>query len=90
VTLQVADDHPSKPHPSMLLAAFSETGLPPESAVMVGDTSYDIEMAQAAGIAAIGVGWGYHGREALEGAAAVIDDFRELPGMIDDLWGAAA
>lgn len=90
VTRQVSDDHPSKPHPSMLHAALSETGVPPENAVMVGDTSYDIDMARAAGMAAVGVGWGYHRREALAGATVLIDDFRELPGAIDKLWEAAA
>jgi len=41
VTTQVADAHPSKPHPSMLLTAMSETGVDAQRAVMIGDTSYD-------------------------------------------------
>ena len=60
VTLQTADFHPSKPHPAMLEAALEEALATPAEAVMIGDTCYDIEMAQAAGVRAIGVDWGYH------------------------------
>ena len=60
VTLQTADRHPSKPHPSMLLTAMADAGAIPETTVMIGDTSYDIDMALNAGTRALGVGWGYH------------------------------
>jgi len=83
VTRQVADHHPSKPHPSMLRAALDETGVSPENAVMVGDTSYDMEMARAAGISGIGVSWGYHAPEALGAAMAVARDFRDLARLLD-------
>ncbi|GAA6188122.1 HAD-IA family hydrolase [Litorivita sp. NS0012-18] len=79
---QVSDHHPSKPNPSMLLAALSETGVAAANAVMIGDTSYDMEMAAAAGIAGIGVSWGYHPRESLGAARLVVDDFRALPEAI--------
>ena len=87
VTRQVADHHPSKPHPSMLLAALAETGIAPENAVMIGDTSFDMEMARAAGIAGIGVAWGYHRPEVLGAACAIARDFRDLPGLINEVWG---
>jgi phosphoglycolate phosphatase len=90
VTRQVADHHPSKPHPSMLRAALAETGVAPENAVMVGDTSFDMEMARAAGIPGIGVSWGYHKPEALRAATAIAQDFRDLAGLIDDIWRAPA
>lgn len=92
VTQQVSDHHPSKPHPSMIAAALSETGVAPGDAVMIGDTSYDMDMAQAAGIAAIGVGWGYHSRDALARTAAhrVIDDFSQLAPCLDILWEKAS
>lgn len=90
VTRQVADHHPSKPHPSMLLAALAETGVAPEHAVMVGDTSFDMEMARAAGITGIGVGWGYHPAEALSAATAIARDFRDLAGMLDEMRKAPA
>lgn len=77
-TTQVADDHPSKPHPGMLLAALAETGVAPGAAAMVGDTAYDIEMGRAAGVRTVAVSWGYHGRERLGGADAVIDDWAAL------------
>jgi len=80
VTLQTADRHPSKPHPSMLLTAMAEAGANPESTLMIGDTSFDIDMALAAGVHALGVGWGYHAPADLiaAGAHAVAMDSSEL------------
>ncbi|WP_343081911.1 HAD-IA family hydrolase [Ostreiculturibacter nitratireducens] len=91
VTRQVADDHPSKPHPSMLLAALSETGMQPARAVMIGDTSYDIEMGRAAGMATIGVAWGYHAAERLAeaGAGRIVADFAELETALAEAWEIA-
>ena len=59
-SLQTADRHPSKPHPAMLEQALVDCGAAPADAVMIGDTSFDIEMAKAAGVRPIGVAWGYH------------------------------
>jgi phosphoglycolate phosphatase len=89
VTRQSADGHPSKPAPSMLHAALAETGVDRERAVMVGDTTFDIEMAQNAGMAAIGVTWGNHPPEALHaaGAAEVIAEFAALIPALDRIWG---
>jgi phosphoglycolate phosphatase len=70
----------------MLLAALAETGVSARDAVMVGDTSFDIQMARAAGIRAIGVDWGYHSRDKLAGAAEIISDFRALPEVLEKLW----
>jgi phosphoglycolate phosphatase len=70
VTLQTADFHPSKPDPSMCVAAFDETGCAPEDTVVIGDTAYDMAMARAAGALAVGVSWGYHGPAELQGAGA--------------------
>lgn len=80
VTLQTADRHPSKPHPSMIAQAMADAGASPETTVMIGDTSFDIEMAVNAGVRGIGVAWGYHPPELLleSGAAAVAVDSREL------------
>ena len=55
VTLQTADTHPSKPHPAMLQAALADAGIEAQNAVMIGDTQFDLEMAQAAGLYSIGV-----------------------------------
>ncbi len=90
VTTQVADDHPSKPHPSMLMGALAETGVDAQDAVMIGDTVYDMEMAQAAGIPFIGVSWGYHPAAHLTGSHAILDSFVQLPAVLDAHWGATA
>ena len=70
VSLQTADRHPSKPHPGMALAAIAEAGAAPETSVVIGDTSFDIGMALAAGAGAIGAGWGYHEPDELAAAGA--------------------
>lgn len=73
VTLQTADRHPSKPHPAMLEQALFEAGAQPAEAVMIGDTVYDIEMAGAVQVRAIGVDWGYHHpRELTEAGAEIV------------------
>jgi phosphoglycolate phosphatase len=86
-SVQVADDHPSKPHPSMIHACLSDTGVDAARAVILGDTTYDIEMGVAAGVHALGVTWGYHAPEALTraGAAALLDGFADLPAALDIL-----
>lgn len=69
-TLQTADRHPSKPHPAMLEAAMAEALALPAHCAMIGDTSYDMAMARAAGVKPIGVAWGYHTAEELRDAGA--------------------
>ena len=85
VSLQTADRHPSKPHPAMLEAALAEAGAAPHEAVMIGDTSFDMAMARAAGVRAIGVAWGYHTDAELReaGAEAVATDTAELKDLLD-------
>lgn len=80
VTQQTADRHPSKPHPAMLRAAIAAAGSTPETTVMIGDTSFDIVMARAAGTRALGVAWGYHSGAELHaaGAHAVVTHPSEL------------
>ena len=70
ISLQTADRHPSKPHPSMIETALMDAGAFAEDAVMIGDTSFDMLMARAAGVAALGVGWGYHQPDELFAAGA--------------------
>jgi len=90
-SVQCADDHPSKPHPSMVEACLRETGVDAAQSVIVGDTSFDIEMGRAAGIHCIGVDWGYHPVADLEAAGArrVLHAFAELPGALQEIWGSA-
>jgi phosphoglycolate phosphatase len=80
MTLQTADRHPSKPHPSMIEACLAETGASAGETVMIGDTSFDMEMAVNAGVRAIGVDWGYHHPRDLiaTGAEAVAGSMAEL------------
>jgi phosphoglycolate phosphatase len=84
VTLQTADRARGKPHPEMVHLAMRETGAAPEDTVMIGDTTFDIEMAVQAGVMAVGVSWGYHDVDELKvtGAAEVIDTFEDLPRVL--------
>jgi phosphoglycolate phosphatase len=79
-TLQTADLCRSKPDPEMVLRAMAETGIEAGSTVVIGDTSFDMEMARSAGATAIGVAWGYHEVADLldAGAHAVITQPAEL------------
>ncbi len=81
---QVADHHPSKPNPSMILTALNETGVNPCAAVMLGDTTYDMDMARAAGVRTIGVSWGYHPAADLR-PDLLIHTFADLPGAVDQV-----
>ncbi|MBV7259216.1 HAD-IA family hydrolase [Erythrobacter crassostreae] len=85
VSLQTADRHPSKPHPAMLEAALFEAGARPAQAVMIGDTSFDMQMGRAAGVRSIGVAWGYHPPEELlaTGAEQVVDQVPNLHAVLE-------
>jgi len=83
-TIQTADNHPSKPHPSMILAAMAEVGVGPHETLMIGDTTFDIDMAKAASVGSIGVTWGYHPTLELQNAGpdALVDTFEALTNVI--------
>lgn len=88
MTLQTADDHPSKPHPSMLHQAMKETGVDAADTVIIGDTSYDMVMGVDAGVCPIGVSWGYHPPAELvgHGARHVVDRFADLLPLLEGVW----
>ena len=84
VTLQTADRHPSKPHPSMVYQALADAGAEATNAVVIGDTVYDIHMGKAAGTRTIGVNWGYHpaGELRSAGADAIAESMDELEALL--------
>lgn len=71
VSLQTADRHLSKPHPSMVEQAIADAGAAPETSIVVGDTSFDMAMGAAAGAVPIGAAWGYHEPQELMDAGAL-------------------
>ena len=91
LTVQTADEHPSKPHPSMVLTAMREADVDSDSTVMIGDTTFDIDMGRNAGVATVGVGWGYHETAELEAAGAheIVQRFEDLPAALERIHGSA-
>lgn len=83
-TIQTPDRLPGKPHPAMVEEAMAETGVAAGNVVVVGDTTFDVQMARAAGVAAIGVAWGYHPVDELRAAGAdvIIECFEELSSVL--------
>ncbi len=71
VATRCADETRSKPHPLMLEELLQQTGFQASEALMLGDTEYDLEMAQLAGMASIGVTCGAHSEERLRKWASV-------------------
>ena len=69
-----------KPHPDLLHAIMAETKN--SDLVMVGDTVYDLEMARAAGVRAVGVSWGHHSVRRLEAFAPVVSSMAELSSFL--------
>jgi phosphoglycolate phosphatase len=79
-----ADETASKPNPLMLEEILHATDLGPEQALMIGDTEYDMAMAAALGMPALGVACGVHEADRLlkAGAAAVIDGVHAMPAWL--------
>ena len=79
-TVKTADLGPGKPSPFLLNQAMEDVGAIPESTVMIGDTTYDIQTGRNAGSGTIGVTWGVHSNSKLmeAGAHFVVDRFDEL------------
>lgn len=75
-----ADETRSKPDPAMLEEILQFYAIGPEQAVMIGDTTYDMEMAQRIGMPAIGVRWGVHDDESLGrfSPRAIVSSVEEL------------
>jgi len=75
-----ADETRSKPHPQMLHEILDFTAIDASKAIMVGDTSFDMEMAHGANIDGLGVAYGVHSVDVLKksGAIEIRHDFRAL------------
>lgn len=75
-----ADEAPSKPHPAMLFELMAELEVEPARTLMIGDTSHDMGMAQAAGVDRLAVAYGAHARETLlaHQPVACVRDLGEL------------
>lgn len=75
-----ADETRSKPHPAMLLALMDVLGARPEETLMVGDTEYDLLMAQNAGVQALAVCYGAHDPQRLRKLRPLdcVEDLLEL------------
>lgn len=75
-----ADESFSKPHPGMLKALMAELDVVPDRTLMIGDTSHDMKMADAAGVPRLGIAHGAHARAMLleHGPLACVEDLAEL------------
>ena len=81
-----------KDKPTLIGRALERLGATADRAVMVGDRKYDVEGAQANGIACVGVHFGSTPRSELEraGAAAVVDSVPELERVLLGAGGSHA
>lgn len=77
---RTADEAFSKPHPAMLEYILEYTAVEPDRAVMVGDTTHDLQLAVNAGTASLGLTYGAHAGEALQElpALGLFDEFDAL------------
>ncbi|MFZ1812959.1 MAG: HAD-IA family hydrolase [Rhizobiaceae bacterium] len=92
MTWRTADDCPSKPHPAMVMECCAEAGIVPARTLVIGDTSYDMQMASSAGALALGVGWGYHARDQLleAGARAIAETADAIASLLEEMLPVAA
>lgn len=87
ITLHSADDGPGKPAPDMVLDAICRTGADAGSTIVIGDTTFDIEMARNAGVRSVGVAWGNHSPVALKraGADRIAATPADLPRLVGEM-----
>ena len=88
-TSRCADEAFSKPHPQMLHDILEATGVSAERAIMIGDTTYDLQMAASATMESLAVSYGAHERERLLAHAplACLDSFSEVCQWIEPANG---
>ncbi len=84
VTADDVTEH--KPHPAPVYKAMEVLGVTADQSLYVGDSIFDVHMAQHAGMAMVGVSWGARSREELmvNGSNKVVDDWEQFLRLIDD------
>ncbi|MDQ6968935.1 MAG: HAD-IIIA family hydrolase [Mariprofundus sp.] len=89
--LRTADCTHSKPHPAMVLECMQELGITAEQTCVVGDAVFDIQMAKAASVQALGVSFGVASSTELmqAGASHVVTDFSDLLNFFPHLQDAS-
>lgn len=83
---RTVDEAPAKPHPQMLLDLMTEFGVGAAQTLMIGDTTFDLEMALNAGAGGVGVLSGSHSAAELERARplATLRAVGELTAWLDN------
>ena len=86
VTYTVDEKQP-KPSPEMAIDAMNECGVENKNTVLIGDTIYDAQCAENAGICFVGVSWGYNSSDVLSqnGARIIVNNFAQLEKRLDDI-----
>ena len=87
IATRCASETFSKPHPQMLNELIEYAGVEPSQALMIGDTEYDLLMANNAGTDSLAVSYGVHAVERLlqHEPVACIDAIHDLPGCLNSL-----
>jgi phosphoglycolate phosphatase len=74
-----------KPSPKPVLKVLETLSVQPEEAVIVGDSTYDIQAGKAAGVRTVAVSYGFVEKSLLAGADVIIDDISELISLLERL-----
>ena len=71
---------PGKPHPAVLIRAMNALKVKPEECIMIGDTTFDLDLAHAVGVRTVAVSWGVHSVETLQtrNPSVCVDSFDAL------------
>ncbi len=80
-----ADETRSKPHPQMLEEILVDHNLEPQQALMIGDSEYDLQMAQNAKVDSLAVSYGVHGliRLLKQDPVGFVDKAEQIPGWLE-------
>lgn len=92
VATRAADETADKPDPRMLHELLALTGVAAQRTLMVGDTDYDMQMAEAAGICGVAVVGGAHTRERLAASPArdILPAVRDVAAWLDGATASQA